>query len=103
MMNAIIAGMVDFLSASPTPLLAAARLGDHIPSSSGDVPAVVMSLALDSMRGTGMGSFRREGHQLVRNTNILQVQASSTTFSQDLRTLQLQPLPLRKPQDVQVV
>lgn len=103
MMNSIVAGMVGFLSGTPDPLLAAARLGDRLPSSSGDVPAVAMSLAVESTRGTGMGRFRKEGHQLVRNTAIVQVQASPSTFSVDLKTLQLAPLPLRNPNDLQVV
>jgi hypothetical protein len=103
MMNSIVAGMVGFLSGTPDPLLAAARLGDRLPSSSGDVPAVAMSLAVESTRGTGMGRFRKEGHQLLRNTAMVLVQASPATFSTDLKTLQLAPLPLRNPGDVQVV
>jgi hypothetical protein len=103
MMNSVIAGMVNFLSAAPDPLLIAARLGDRLPSSSGDIPAVAMSLSVDSVRGTGMGRFRKEGHQIVRNTAIVEVQASPATFSPDLKTLQLAPLPLRNPDDVQVV
>jgi hypothetical protein len=103
MMNSVIAGMVSFLSAAPDPLLIAARLGDRLPSSSGDVPAVAMSLTVDNMRGTGMGRFRKEGHQMVRNTAIVDVQASPATFSADLKTLQLLPLPLRNPDDLQVV
>jgi len=102
-MNSVIAGMVGFLSAAPDPLLDAARLGDRLPSSPGEMPAVAMSLAIESTRGTGMGRFRKEGHLMVRNSAIVQVQASPTTFSADLKTLQLAPLPLRKPDDVQVV
>jgi hypothetical protein len=103
MMDSVIAGMVNFLSAAPDPLLIATRLGDRLPSSSGDVPAVAMSLSVDSVRGTGMGRFRKEGHQIVRSTAIVEVQAAPATFSADLKTLQLSPLPLRNPDDVQVV
>ena len=103
MMNSVIANMVGFLSAAPDPVLDAARLGDRLPSSSGDVPALAMSLVVESTRGTGMGRFRREGNQLVRNTAIVPIQSTPDTFSADLRVLQLAPLPLRNPDDVQVV
>ncbi len=102
MMNRVIGGMVGFLSAAPDALLDATRLGDRLPASPSDVPSVAMSVAVETTRGTGMGAFRKEGNQLVRSTDIVDVQASITTFSADLMTLQLAP-PLRNPTDVQVV
>lgn len=102
-MNSVIAGMVGFLSTAPDPLLGAARLGDRLPSSQGEMPAVAMSLEIESTRGTGLGRFRKEGHLMVRNSTIVTVQVSPATFSADLKTLQLAPLPLRRPEEVQVV
>jgi hypothetical protein len=102
MMGPVIDGMVQLLSAAPDPLLAAARMGDRLPSTPSDVPAIAMSLTVEGSRGNGLGSYRREGHQLTQNTSVMQVQAGPDTFSADLRTLQL-PLPLRNPDDVQII
>lgn len=101
MVSSVIDSMVQLLSAAPDPLLDAARMGDRTPSSAGDVPAIAMSVVVESTRGNGLGSFRKEGHQLTRNTAIVTVQAGPNTFSADLKTLQL-PQPLRNPDDVQV-
>jgi hypothetical protein len=101
MTGAVIDGMVQLLSAPPDPLLAAARMGDRLPSSPSDLPAVAMSLIVEGLRGNGLGSFRREGHQLTQITNAVRVQAGPDTFSADLKALQL-PLPLRNPDKVQI-
>ncbi len=112
MMDAVIDGMVQFLSGQPDPLLDAGRLGDRIPAGADDVPAVAISLAIESTRGTGLGRFRKEGHQLLSNTSVIKVEADPNTFSPDLKSLQLAPLPMRRnpasstpgfgPADVQV-
>ena len=96
MMDAVIDSMVRFLSAGPDALLPAARLGDRTPASAADLPAVAMSLDVESVRGTGLRSFRREGHQLVQNTSVVDIQPSPDTFSPDLKTMQVFPVPLRK-------
>jgi hypothetical protein len=96
MMTAVIDNITVFLSSQPDPLLAAARIGDRLPSSSGDVPAVAVSLAIDGTRGSGVGSFLREGNQLVKNTSIVDIAVSAATFTSDLKTLRLSPLPVRK-------
>jgi hypothetical protein len=102
MMEAIVDAMAAFLSAAPDPLLAAARIADRVPSSAGDLPAIALSVAVESSRGTGLGRFRREGNQLVRNSAIVEIAPSAGGFSADLKMLQLTPLPLRKPAEVQV-
>lgn len=101
MMDAVIQGMVQFLSGGASPVLGSGRMGSRFPAGTGDVPAIVMSLAIDSTAANGIGSFLREGHQLTRNTSIVSVQAGPETFSADLKTLHL-PAPLRRPADVQV-
>ena len=101
MMDSVIASLVEFLSSGADPLLGAGRMGSQSPTGPGDVPAVVMSLTVDSTAANGIGSFLREGHQLTRNTAIVAVQAGPDSFSADLKTLPL-PSPLRNPGDVQV-
>jgi hypothetical protein len=96
MMDAVIDGMIRFLSAEPDALLPSTRLGDRLPGSVGDLPTVAMSLAVESVRGTGLRSFRREGHQLVQNTAAVDIVVSPDTFSSDLKTLQISPLPLKR-------
>ena len=96
MMSAVIDSMTAFLSDGPDPLLAAARIGDRLPSSANDVPAVALSLAIESTRGTGMSRYLREGNQLVQNTSIVDVSVTATTFTADLKALRVPALPIRK-------
>jgi len=99
MMDLAAGNIAQFLRTSSDPLLASARTGSWTPATSGDVPSVVISLAIESTSGNGLGSFLREGHQLTLHTAIVTVQAGAP-FSADLKTLQL-PLPLRNPDAVQ--
>jgi hypothetical protein len=101
MMGPVIDGMVQLLSALPDPLLAAARMGDRVPSAPSDLPSIAISLTVEGKRANGLGSFRREAHQLTQVTSVAPVQAGPDTFSADLKTLQL-PLPLRNPGQVQI-
>lgn len=101
MMDMIVDGMAQFLHTASDPGVAALHVGSATPATSLDVPAVVVSLLIDNTSGNGLGSFLREGHQLTQNTAVIAVQPDPSTFSADLKTLQL-PLPLRNPDDVQV-
>jgi hypothetical protein len=96
MMSDVIDGMALFLSSPPNPLQPTAQVGDRMPSTPADLPSVVLSLAIESTRGTGMGAFRREGNQLAQNTTIVDVAASPSTFTLDLKTMRLAALPIRK-------
>jgi hypothetical protein len=96
MMSAVIDGMALFLSGAPDPLLPAAQIGNRLPSTPNDLPSVALSLAIESTRGTGMGAFRREGNQVVQNTRVVDVAASPSTFTTDLKTLRLAALPIRR-------
>ena len=96
MMSAVIDSMAAFLSSAPDPLLAAGRVGDRLPSTASDVPAIALSLVIESTRGTGMSRYLREGNQLVQNTSIIDVSVTPTTFTSDLKTLRVPALPIRK-------
>jgi hypothetical protein len=101
MMDMVVAGIAQFLHTAADPAVAAVRVGSATPATSSDLPCVVVSLVIDGTGGNGLGSFVKEGHQLTQNTGIVAVQHGPESFSADLKTLQL-PLPLRKPEDVQV-
>jgi hypothetical protein len=101
MLSSVIDNMAQFLSAAPDPVLDAARIGDRVPATSGDLPGIAISLAEVGTRGSGMGSFRKEGHQLTQNTAIVSVEVGAGGFSTDRKSLQL-PLPLRNPDDVKI-
>jgi hypothetical protein len=95
MLSLVVEGFVAVLAAEPDAVLPAIRIGDKLPFTASELPSVSVSLTVDPPRGNGMGQFLREGHQLVRNTAIVQVGASPQ-FSGDLRSLALDPLPLKR-------
>lgn len=59
MMTAVIDTLVEVLSTPPEPVLPPRSVGVHTPSGASDVPAVVLSLAVESFRGTGIGRLLR--------------------------------------------
>lgn len=95
-MNIVIDRMAEVLSAPPGAVLTAGSLGRRRPSGSADVPAVAISLRLDDPGKSGLGRFIRSGDALTRSGRVVEVQASAETFSDDLRTLRISPLPLRR-------
>ena len=87
---------VEVLSAPPKPVLSAASLGAKKPSSGSDIPTIVISLKIDDSKGTGLGRFIRSGDAIVQNTAIIEVKSTPEAFSNDLRALRIQPLPLKR-------
>ncbi len=95
-MHLVIDKLTEVLLTAPDPVLSASRLGARTPSSLGEVPRVAISVTNDSTRGTGLGGFFRAGDTPARSTSVVEVAAAPATFSADLRTLRIAPLPLRR-------
>jgi len=88
--------LVEALTSGSDPLLPADRLGPRKPTASVEVPAVVLSLRLDQAKGQGLGRFVRAGDTVAQTTNIIEVAPSGDTFSPNLKTLRIAPLPLKR-------
>jgi hypothetical protein len=84
------------LSSFPSAAVSLDRIGSAEPNSSGQLPRLVLSVQIADRRGTGLARFSRAGDILVQQRTIVDVAASQDTFSADLRTLKLAPLPLKK-------
>jgi hypothetical protein len=95
-MNIVIDKMSEVLSTAPGAVLVASNLGRMRPSGSADVPAVAVSLRLDGEGKSGLGRFVRAGDAPARSGRVVEVQATAESFSGDLRTLRISPLPLRR-------
>lgn len=94
-MYLVIDRLVEALTSGSDPLLSADRLGPKKPTASVEVPAVVFSLQLDQAKGAGLGRFVRAGDTIVQSTSIIQVALSVDTFTENLKTLRIAPLPLK--------
>lgn len=92
----VIDRLVEALTSGSDPLLSADRLGPKKPTASVEIPAVVFSLQLDQAKGAGLGRFVRAGDTIVQSTSIIQVAPSVDTFSENLKTLRISPLPLKR-------
>jgi hypothetical protein len=101
-MYSVIEKFAEVLSAPPEPILPGNRIGHKRPSTSSDIPMIVVSLTIQDHRTTGLGRVTRSGETLTRTTLLLEVRSTPETFSADLKRLRLQPLPLKKEQDVQI-
>jgi hypothetical protein len=95
-MYLVIDRLVEALASGPDPLLSADRLGPKKPAASVEVPAVVFSLRLAQAKGAGLGRLVRAGDSIVQSTNIIEVAPSIDTFSPNLKTLRIAPLPLKR-------
>jgi Tfp pilus assembly major pilin PilA len=95
-MYLVIDRLVEALASGSEPLLSAERMGPRKPTASVEIPAVVFSLQLDQAKGAGLGRFVRAGDTIVKSTNIIQVALSVDTFAENLRTLRIAPLPLKR-------
>lgn len=95
-MNIVINKFVEVLSASPEPVLTPNNLGVRRPSNGSEIPAVVLSLIIEDYKGIGMGRLIRSGDTVVKNTSVVEVRSTPETFSSDLKSLRLWPLPLKK-------
>ena len=92
----VIDRLVEALTSGSDPLLSADRLGPKKPTASVEIPAVVFSLQLDQAKGAGLGRFVRAGDTIVQSTSIIQVAPSGDTFLENLKTLRISPLPLKR-------
>jgi hypothetical protein len=95
-MYAIVERFAQLVATPPDPVIAASRVGAHTPATQGDLPTIVVSLAIDDQRTTGLGRVTRSGEMITRHSAIVPVQEGPETFSPDLRRLRLSPLPIRK-------
>jgi hypothetical protein len=95
-MYLVIDRLVEALTSGSDPLLSGDRLGPRKPTASVEVPAVVFGLRLDQAKGAGLGRFVRAGDTIVQSTNIIEVAPSIDTFSANLKTLRIAPLPLKR-------
>lgn len=95
-MNLVIDKFIEILSTSPEPVLSTSSLGAKKPSNSGAVPAIVISLKFEDYKGNGIGRFIRSGDTIVKHTAIIEVRSTPETFSSDLKSLRIWPLPLKK-------
>jgi hypothetical protein len=95
-MHAIVDNFAQLVATPPDPVVSAGRVGARMPSTPGDMPALVISLTVDDQRTTGLGRVARSGELVTRASAIVSVSVTPDTFSPDLRHLRLSPLPLRK-------
>lgn len=95
-MYLVIDRLVEALASGADPLLSADRLGAKKPTSSVEVPAVVISLRLDDAKGAGLGRFVRAGDAIVQSTDVIEVAPTVDTFSANLKVLRIAPLPLKR-------
>ena len=95
-MYLVIDRLVEALASGTAPLLSADRMGPKKPTASVEIPSVVFSLQLDQSKGAGLGRFVRAGDTIVQSTSIVEVAPSIDTFSENLKTLRIAPLPLKR-------
>jgi hypothetical protein len=93
-MNRIVERLAEFLSTPPDPAVGSAAVGARQPATSGDLPAIVIALRIEDVKGIGLGGFVREGHTPVKSTSSIEVSVAEETFSPGLQTLRISPLPL---------
>lgn len=95
-MYLVIDRLVEALASGSDPLLSGDRMGPKKPTTSVEIPAVVFSIQLDHAKGAGLGRFVRAGDTIVESTSIISVAPSLDTFDQNLKTLRIAPLPLKR-------
>lgn len=95
-MNLLIDKLVELLSDPPAVLASAARIGARRPSAPAEVPAIAVSLNLEKGATVGIGRLIRSGESVAQSTSVIEVDAAFENFSGDLKSLRLQPLPLKR-------
>jgi hypothetical protein len=93
-MDRVVDRLAAFLSAPPDAAVGSAAVGARQPATSGDLPALVIGLRIDDVKGLGLGGFVRQGHTPTQSTTTIEVGASEETFTPGLQTLRISPLPL---------
>lgn len=89
-MYTIVDNFAQLVSTPANPVILASRVGARKPSTPGDLPAMVISLAIDDQRTTRLGRVMRSGERITRASAIIQASAIPDTFSWDLSR---RPLP----------
>src|SRR6266545_3373810 len=95
-MHLVIDRLVEVIVGAQGISVPAGNLGSRRPSSGSDIPAVSVSLTLETERSPAIGRFIRSGDSLARSSSVIEVKASPDTFSAGLKSLRISPLPLRK-------
>lgn len=95
-MQQIVDRLAAILSADPGKVLPMDRIASKRPAFANELPAIAVSLVLEIPRGAGLSQVLRSGETPSKQTNVLPVQASDESFSQDLRRLRVWPLPLKR-------
>jgi hypothetical protein len=72
------------------------KLGAKKPSGGNDLPAIAISLLLETANGAALNRFARSGDSVTRSRSVLDVKASSDSFSTNLKSLRIMPLPLKR-------
>jgi hypothetical protein len=95
-LNIIVDRIVEYLSMPPEPLSSLVGIGTVQPSTDGSLPAIVTSLTLQNDRNGYVGHFSGSGFKIVQNTATVEVGSCGETIEDDLRSLLIWPLPLKK-------
>jgi hypothetical protein len=92
---AVIDKFVELLLLPPA-LLPAERVGARRPAAVSDIPSVTCALTVAETRGSGLGRLVGPGDLPIRSTATVAVAAGADGFSADLRSVRLDPLPMRR-------
>jgi hypothetical protein len=95
-MYSVIAKFAEVVAAMPDAVLNIASVSSQSPSTNSDMPCIVVSLEIDSLKTTGLGRVIRWGETITKHTGIVPVASTPETFTGDLKELRISPLPLRK-------
>ena len=95
-MHLVIDRLVEVIAGAGGISAPAGNLGSRRPSSGSDIPAVSVSLTLETEKSPAIGRFIRSGDSLAMSSSVIEVKASPDTFSAGLKSLRISPLPLRK-------
>jgi hypothetical protein len=93
-MDRIVDRLAAFLSTPPDPVVGLAAVSARQPASSGDLPALVIGLRIDDVKGLGLGGFVRQGHTPTQSTTTILVREGEEPFAPGLRIMRITPLPL---------
>jgi hypothetical protein len=92
----VIDKLVEVLATQPGAVLPSTAMGARRPASAAELPAITVAVTVDDTQGTGLSRFRRAGDVVVRHVGTVVVQPTPDTFTSDLRSLRVAPLPLKK-------
>jgi hypothetical protein len=95
-LQAIVDKFAQSVASAPVPAAAVDRIGSIEPAAAAQMPRLVVSVVVDDTRGTGLARGARSADVPVRVQTILQVAAGANGWSNDLRTLAIGRLPLKK-------